>query len=207
MFAAVDRPSKRKQPSSRQKTRYSSRRPTTTDHAHTRAIAKPQVNHRTAIKTPFRRLASPQTLLALVLAWDSRGREAYEEWLELRSATERALALLAPQASAQPQERAVRSRPLRQHDELVGPRRELADELRRLKVEAGNPSLRELGKKTRVHASSLSGYLTGNRLPSAEILGEFVQALGADADTVRHFQDLRDQAERAHLQRVEGNRQ
>jgi hypothetical protein len=54
LFAAVERPSERKQPSSRQKIRQSRRRTTISDHAHTWAIAKPQVIHRTAINTPSR---------------------------------------------------------------------------------------------------------------------------------------------------------
>ncbi|MFK4272904.1 integrase core domain-containing protein [Streptomyces milbemycinicus] len=54
MLTAVERPSKGRQPSSRQKIRHSSRRPTISDRAHTWANEKLQVNHRTAIKTPFR---------------------------------------------------------------------------------------------------------------------------------------------------------
>lgn len=141
-----------------------------------------------------RRLASPQTLLALVLAWDPRG-EAYEEWLELRSATERALALLThglPPASSNESPDQARSQP------RLDERKEFASVMKRLRVMAGSPTLRQISRKTdhTVSASAISTYLTGRSLPSLENLEAILAAIDADQSDHKEAYTLWSQARR-----------
>src|SRR3954463_2966188 len=70
-------------------------------------------------------------------------------------------------------------RPLESED---SPLLSFAGDLRRLRMRAGRPAYRELGKRTNYSAAALSEALSGRRLPSLAITRAIVLACGGDVD-------------------------
>ncbi|MEU8659276.1 nSTAND1 domain-containing NTPase [Actinoplanes philippinensis] len=72
-----------------------------------------------------------------------------------------------------------RERPLESED---SPLLRFAGDLRRLRRRAGEPTYRELGKRTNYSAAALSEAVSGRRLPSLAVTVAFVRACDGDAD-------------------------
>ena len=70
-------------------------------------------------------------------------------------------------------------------DPSAGPVQRLAAELRKLRVEAGSPTYREMAARSGCGASTLSQAAGGERLPSLATVLAFVAACGADPGTWR----------------------
>ena len=70
-------------------------------------------------------------------------------------------------------------RPLESED---SPLLRFAGDLRRLRLRAGRPSYRELGKRTNYSAAALSEALSGRRLPSLAVTSAVVRACGGDIE-------------------------
>ncbi|SHL21047.1 nSTAND1 domain-containing NTPase [Actinacidiphila paucisporea] len=73
-------------------------------------------------------------------------------------------------------------------DPETGPVQQLAYELRKLRVEAGSPTYREMARLTGAGASTLSQAAGGIRLPSLPTLRAYVQACGGDAEQVERWE-------------------
>lgn len=69
-----------------------------------------------------------------------------------------------------------------------GPLQQLAYELRKLRVEAGSPTYREMARLTGSGASTLSQAAGGLRLPSLVTLRAYVRACGGDAEQVERWE-------------------
>ncbi|MEU4159522.1 hypothetical protein [Actinoplanes sp. NPDC026670] len=72
-----------------------------------------------------------------------------------------------------------RERPLESED---SPLLRFAGDLRRLRRDSGEPTYRELGKRTNYSAAALSEAVSGRRLPSLAVTLAFVRACDGDAD-------------------------
>ncbi|MCO8273888.1 hypothetical protein M1L60_25145 [Actinoplanes sp. TRM 88003] len=72
-----------------------------------------------------------------------------------------------------------RERPLESED---SPLLQFAGDLRRLRRNAGEPTYRELGKRTNYSAAALSEAVSGRRLPSLAVTTAFVRACAGDAE-------------------------
>ncbi|MFF3868959.1 helix-turn-helix domain-containing protein [Micromonospora sp. NPDC001898] len=70
-------------------------------------------------------------------------------------------------------------------DPTAGPVQALAYELRKLRVEAGNPTYRQLARSAGYGATTLSEAAGGTRLPTLEVLLAYVGACGGDPDEWR----------------------
>ncbi|MEV6844499.1 helix-turn-helix transcriptional regulator [Actinoplanes sp. NPDC051411] len=70
-------------------------------------------------------------------------------------------------------------------DPADGPLQALAHELRKLRVEAGNPTYRTLARRTGYSASTLSEAANGKRKPTLDVLLAYVGALNGDPDKWR----------------------
>jgi WD40 repeat protein len=71
-------------------------------------------------------------------------------------------------------------RPERELGPYDGPVRELAEALRALRREAGNPVYRELARRTRYSSTTLSDAAGGWRLPALPVVLAYVEACGGD---------------------------
>ncbi|HEX6686893.1 MAG TPA: helix-turn-helix transcriptional regulator [Candidatus Limnocylindrales bacterium] len=81
----------------------------------------------------------------------------------------------------------------------VGYHRELVDRLAELRAGCGNPSYREIARRTPTSAGHVSDVLNGRKVPSGDMAASIAKALGADPNTQKH---LRRYADRALADRV-----
>ncbi|UWE07635.1 XRE family transcriptional regulator [Actinacidiphila bryophytorum] len=79
-------------------------------------------------------------------------------------------------------------RPEGRLDPANGPVQQLAYELRKLRVDAGSPTYREMAAATGCGASTLSQAAGGTRLPSLPTLRAYVTACGGDAEDVEQWE-------------------
>ncbi|KUL37520.1 hypothetical protein [Actinoplanes awajinensis] len=73
-------------------------------------------------------------------------------------------------------------RPERPVDPSAGPVQQFAADLRKLRVEAGNPPYREMAKHAHASKASLSAAASGHRLPTWEVTQGYVQACGGPVE-------------------------
>lgn len=66
-----------------------------------------------------------------------------------------------------------------------GPLREFAEDLRTLRVQAGNPTYRELSRTAVYSVSALAAATSGQMLPTLEVTLAYVRACGGDVETWR----------------------
>lgn len=81
----------------------------------------------------------------------------------------------------------------------VGYHRELVDRLAELRAGSGNPSYREIARRTPTSAGHISDVLNGRKVPSGDMAASIGKALGADQNTQKR---LRWYADRALADRV-----
>ena len=151
-----------------------------------------------------RRLASPQTVVALVHAWDLRGARGLSEWLDLRNEIESQLAQLAsvqpPEANAsggatQSEENSAASsgesvaapakRSGRRGDD---PTARFGQHLRMLWHGAGRPSYRDLSQRTGLSVATCVNAIEGNSLPRWSTIERFLLGIGSGEDVVYRTQ-------------------
>jgi hypothetical protein len=159
------------------------------------AATSPWRTSRTAIFAALNgtRLASPDTLCALVTAWDPRGGNAIGEWLkerddvEQRLITYQRLTLTTPMVGKRP------AGELRKAPEAVT---EFHRALRQVYEDAGSPTYTRIFKKTNLPPSTVRSWLVGQSVPRHDRLERLMAGLGVadDRSTVMWLQQLQERA-------------